>query len=463
MRRFALLVAGFIAAVAFVGCAGGGDEASTTEEAATKPQRVGAISFVFYRAGGDDAAGIYTIDPDGGDLRLLVRNAEAPVWSADGQVLAYYDDSCGVSVLDVAGMRTRQVVSADLSGYCQQTTISPDGEHVAFVHVAFVSDGIWTMPVGGGTHTQLTFEQFDDNPQWSPDGRNIAFLRWQDDKIGIVESDGGEAREVTAPGMRISQELVWSPDGRRIALGGGGDDVPHLRVLDIDSGRITTVAPSLRAVFARPAWSPDGTRLALRERGETYVVRVSSGVVRRVMVDAGDPVDYSDVSWSPDGKRLAVPVNDELWVVRADGTVKKRLLAGGYGSSIEDVQWHPGALRSSALGGKPVTTLAPVVHVKALGDTYDACGIELWRPEGSRWLVAGEGNTGRAYARPLRPGVWEILDYKRDAIGQAAATNSRRTRWNITDASGTLVGTAQSPDGAWIALVLLWGGADCFD
>jgi dipeptidyl aminopeptidase/acylaminoacyl peptidase len=315
----------------------------------------------------------------------------------------------------------------------------------------------------------VTFESGDDMPRWSPDGRHIAYIGF--DEISIVESDGGSPNEVTVPGLFL-QEPVWSPDGRQIALE-GDLDFPHLRVLDVDSGRITTVAPKLRVDYTRPAWSPDGARLALRVQDETYVVQVPPGAVRRVMVDAGhpdehsdpfgDPDDGSNVSWSPDGTWLAVPANGDLWIVRADGTGKRRVLAAGYGSSIEDVQWHPGALRSAALGGEPASARAPVVHVTALGDTWGACGIELWRPEGSRWLVAGEGNTARAYAKPLRPGVWQILDGGRDVLGQAVATNTKRTRWNITDARGTLVGTAQSAEGPWIALVLLWGGADCLD
>jgi len=96
-------------------------------------------------------------------------------------------------------------------------------------------------------------------------------------------------------------------------------------------------------------------------------------------------------------------------------------------------------------------------------DTYDACGVELWRADNSRWLVAGEGNTGRAYAKPLRPGVWQILDYKRDVLGQAVTTNAKRTRWKIMNARGKFVATARGPDGAWLALVLLWAGRDCLD
>ena len=457
MRRFGLLFAAFIAALALVGCAGGDDEATTTTETA---QGVGAISFVIDREL-QAVTNIYTIDPDGGDLRLLVGDAEAPVWSSDGRLLSYYGTETGrISVLDVAGDKTRRV-PGDLVSYSQMATFSPGGERLAFVG----DNGIWTMPVSGGSPKQLTFEQEDDYPQWSPDGRRIAFrrLRQHDFELWIVEADGKQARRLApVPITYLWSTLAWSPDGRRLAF---ADDDDHLQVVDVESGTLSTVAPEMNAAYAQPAWSPDATQLAFEGSHRwggpdgTYVVHLASGALWRIL-DSGD---YSAPSWSPDGSRLAVSVNDELWLVRADGTGKRRLVFAGNRSSIEDAQWHPGALRSSALGGKPATTRAPVVHVNALGDTYSACGIELWRPEGSRWLVAGEGNTGRAYAKPLRPGVWQILDDNRDVMGQAVATNSKRTRWKITDARGTLVGTAQSSDGAWIALVLLWGGADCFD
>lgn len=444
----------------------GGEEASTTNDTVTGPQRLGAISFVYYRSVDDEpAVGVFTIDPDGRDLRLLVPDAERPTWSADGKLLAFSDRACGLSVRDVVRKATRQVVAKELANVCWPTgALSPNGEELAFGSY----EPIRIVVVDGGTPTQLTSGESDEGLRWSPDGDRIAFLRELGEEVWIAEADSEVARRVLATDGNIYSGLSWSPDSRLLAFSsrlGESSNLPStVRVLDVETGALSTPAPELEAQYGRPAWSPDGTRLALRDSNETYVVQLSSGAVRRVMVDDADTFDYSDVAWSPDGTRLLVPVEGELWVVRVDGAGKERLVGGGQDSVIEDVQWHRGALRSAALGGMPVTTLRPVVHVNALpDDTYSACGIELWQPEGSRWLVAGEGNTARGYAKPLRPGVWQILDGSRDVLGQAVVTNATRTRWNISDASGTLVGTAQGPDGPWIALVLLWGRADCFE
>jgi len=191
MRRFALLLVRCLAVLALTGCGGGvGEAGNGTSEATTvtsehsgagdeetsptkTQQRLGAISFA--NEASDGEASIFTIDPNGGDLRLLVSaTTSTHTWSADGQLLAY-ESNAGISILDVATQSTEPVRMNDLSPW--STVLSPDGEQLAFTRS---SRGVWTAQVATGELKRLTFGD-DEHPQWSPDGRSIAFVRGLDE------------------------------------------------------------------------------------------------------------------------------------------------------------------------------------------------------------------------------------------------------------------------------------------
>src|SRR5204862_6271671 len=97
--------------------------------------------------------GIYSMKPDGSDVRLVVPNGLGPSWSPDGSKLAY--------------------------------TIRDQGVFVA------VADGT--------ASTRLT-DGPDWNPAWSPDGVHLAFTRCPVTaacSIDTVNADGTGLRQLT--------------------------------------------------------------------------------------------------------------------------------------------------------------------------------------------------------------------------------------------------------------------------
>lgn len=124
-----------------------------------------------------------------------------------------------------------------------------------------------------------------------------------------------------------------SPDGRRLAyvVGPAGADSPTpLRVLDVETGTVATIAPN----GISPRWSPSGDRIA-------YVVNPrgsSSGGGGRLHVAAADgsgarAIGVRSVSvgiaWSPDGRYLLARSDGEatlrVFEVDGDRTVALRL------------------------------------------------------------------------------------------------------------------------------------------
>src|SRR5215469_7703029 len=102
-------------------------------------------------------------------------------------------------------------------------------------------------------------------------------------------------------------DLHFSPDGRRlayVAISYRWDWQPHLRILDVASGRERELTPAGKSERS-PQWSPDGKSLAfLSNRGHATQIYA--------MDDNGDPVALTarrngvqGFRWSPDGKSIA--------------------------------------------------------------------------------------------------------------------------------------------------------------
>ncbi|MFT7722049.1 MAG: S9 family peptidase [Roseateles sp.] len=202
-------------------------------------------------------------------------------------------------------------------------SLSPDGaQAVASVTRHDMADNqarasLWLFSTLGGAPRRLTEAgDKDGNPQWSPRGDLIAFTarrtqggaKDDEPQLYVIAPDGGEARRVATVPTGV-QAFKWFPDGRRIAFvswvwpglkaAAQGQALreararqetayvtdealyrywdhnlpmgrmPHLHVLDVDSGRV-------RDLFEGSAWelsraepdadcfdiAPDGRRIA---------------------------------------------------------------------------------------------------------------------------------------------------------------------------------------------------------
>src|SRR5688500_1661792 len=109
---------------------------------ASFPGQNGKIAFA--ASDGVFTTNVYTINPDGSDLRQVAADAQYPAWSADGRRLAYFLDTFDAN-------RGLTVADADGSG---PVTIRP---------AAYRADQMSSR------------EQTFIEPAWSPDGGTIAY------------------------------------------------------------------------------------------------------------------------------------------------------------------------------------------------------------------------------------------------------------------------------------------------
>jgi Tol biopolymer transport system component len=243
------------------------------------------IAFSAYH---DGSAQLGTIGLDGAGLRWLtapVTDAQMPSWSPDGSSIAF-------AARGATGRLEIWVAYADGSnggrltsdaGVHQWPSWSPDGSTVVYsnsgstpIEDSGFSDTqeLWSIPVDGGTPTQLTTNHvWDDMPTYSPDRSQIVFSR--QGTIWIMSPDGSNAHLLPGqPGDTAYFNPRWSPDGSMIAfISYEGDrsrtDAPLLtiRVLDLASHQLSVIPGKVVTDANAVVWMPTSDALLVNRYG----------------------------------------------------------------------------------------------------------------------------------------------------------------------------------------------------
>lgn len=226
------------------------------------------LGWIAFTASDGGRRDVWLIRPDGRDEFNLTGEltntfAEAPVWSPDGEIIAF-DGVPGSDVLRDVYLVT---VSADpeqwqlttLPGFDCYPSFSPDGELIVYMSEREKNRDLFIMDLEGNDVRQLTDEAaYDYEPTWSPDGEKIVFVSRRDgnSEIYVMDQDGGNVVRLTDE-PRLDWRPVWSPDGEWIVFESwrtGGGDIYLMRA-DGSGLRQLTTSP---AEDGNPTFSPDG-------------------------------------------------------------------------------------------------------------------------------------------------------------------------------------------------------------
>jgi sugar lactone lactonase YvrE len=349
MRRLVLgfVLAGFMVLPSLV---------LTKTAAATVPGENGRLVYVDEvdsQVPGTSAREIFTMNPDGSDVRRLtvdagrwVHNPDAsdvwvssnwgPKWSPDGLFIAYIHlDEWGnysIRLMDADGTFIRTITNDfRLVG---SLSWSPDGDHLVVEGAARVGDsvrGLWSITEAGEQETLLIASKYGHNdlsahePDWSPDGSEIAFSGWftSQQSVHTINPDGSNLQGFVDGPIWVGQPR-WDPSGSLIYNTTDYDWAPEeaaLFVLDIATGENTYLAPSAgEPIQGRhtPTPSPSGNDLYYISESDQGLWSQSDG---RVADFAGSDLDWQSIQRIPHSVGLVDPVTGKWYLTSLHGMV----------------------------------------------------------------------------------------------------------------------------------------------
>jgi eukaryotic-like serine/threonine-protein kinase len=264
---------------------------------------------------------------------------QAAAISADGKYL--------LSVIAQGGQRslwlkniptnsdTQVVAPAGLQ--IRTPAFSPDGNWIYFRKAedgAATSFDLYRAPVLGGSPILLV-KDIDSAISFSKDGKQIAYVRENDPEVGkaqalIANADGsGEKVVITRPAATNMDSVSWSPDGKLLAMPllHGNDFAKQIDIVDVASGKVTTLSGMKRVLPWTAEWSRDGRGMFLTyasvvtplPRNQVGYLEYPSGRLRAVTKDTNN---YTSISVSADDRTLAaveVKLKRTFFVLPATG------------------------------------------------------------------------------------------------------------------------------------------------
>jgi Tol biopolymer transport system component len=226
------------------------------------------IAFVSRRDGNRE---IYVMDSDGQNLANVTRHPAddwTPAWSPDSSRLAFSSFRTGsweIFVMEAACLSQPESCPDSLG----QTTadgngnLSPvwssDGSHFAFNSKANGNWDIYTMAIDGSDIRQVTTDPANDlAPAWSPDDSQIAFESNRDNNVEIyvVSANGGVAQNVTNFPLANDHGPTWSPDGQQLVFYSNREGNWDIFTTTLNGQTVINLTQTPTRDEQTPAWRP---------------------------------------------------------------------------------------------------------------------------------------------------------------------------------------------------------------
>lgn len=284
--------------------------------------------------------------------------------------------NCLIFAQNIRGDKQRTELAPD--GYSPQW--SPDGNQIAFLRLINGKTNLWLTSATGGDaraltesgillegFTQLPFNRFQKNYQWSPDSRSLIYVANRNgfSNLWQVTVDGTAEKQLTNnedKNLHFFNPLI-SPDGKQIAwttLLIDGQNKKRWSIWMLADNKIRQIYQS-DSVLRLLGWSLSGNELifkSVESDNESQTLPVDVNILQ-IAFDGGAPrllstikeVYFYNIQLSPDHKMLAFAVRKN-----GNSVIESMPLTGGTTKTLissNDARVHFSSL-SFAPDGKTI-------------------------------------------------------------------------------------------------------------
>jgi len=425
------------------------DTGQDTDEPAVSPDGR-QVAYVVYDAAGN--AGLWLRSLDGSaPPRQLVDAAEAdeldPSWSPDGTSVTYSRfTSAGGAVWSISTVPGTIAQAFPGGGSAMQPSWLPDGSALVVTDLAAAAPRLARISLTG-TRTLLSGTSGGNAPAVSPRGDRVAFVStdaYGVDHLSTVPVAGGTQTELASDSFDVYDRPVWAPDGQAVVVTDfNAYGSWQVTLWQAPSGATPASVQKLRAAAGYDIWALSWRRQDVAAPAITF-----PGAPTRTSGSVRLPVSVTDDTMPVGGLSVTCTV-DGVAVGRCAGGWAGALPIGSHTLAVTAGDAHGHS--SSASYTWTVDATAPTVSTAALPSflltspvtfsyaAADASGVASYdvRYRRAGWADAGfsafaspsgwTGTTARTRTLAVAPGYEYCLSVRaRDTVGNMSAWSPER-------------------------------------
>lgn len=285
-----------------------------------------SISPTGRRAAVEARGEIFTVPAEKGDVRNMTASSASaeilPMWSPDGNSVAYFSDKSGEYKLYIApqnGLTAPREISLPEPSRPYEPSWSPDGRRIAFQDSRF---RVWIVDVPAGTAAVADADMHFNAersivPVWSPDGRYLTYSKHLPSlfrAVFVYDTQTGKKEQITN-GLADATMPVWDASGKYIWFFASTDYGLNSSLLDMSAydhpqtkALYLTVLNKAESSPLLPESDEEAARAGAppRDPNAPATPRTDSGAARTARPAGADSAANSDANAARNARRATV-------------------------------------------------------------------------------------------------------------------------------------------------------------